>query len=271
MSWVIFDWISKRNNYSHLQELKLAEAIAANNPKTVKNLLKQGVDPNLKIVGQNQEAIIFLCFAKQYFNLPAGYLSDRERTSYRLVAQKECLELLLVFGADPNLRDSLGRTLLDIAILWCMPDIVKLLLLHGADPNTKDRHGITPLMKTAILGIEDARPQSDKLKIAIHLIESGAELDAQAPDGKTALMYATGNSRLQMVELLISSGASVSICDRFGNRADDIIDRGVTPQQRVYLQKILTQPPIDLLKYQYQNLIPEGNRLLKSLLDSEVE
>lgn len=266
MSWVIFDVVNKIKNYSRQQELKLAKAIAINDLTEVRQLLEQGVDPNVQIIGQACEPIIFLIFEKKHFTLPKASIDDRPKTLYHITAKLECLQLLIEYGVDLNVRDSLGRTLLDIAILWCLPDTVKLLLVNGADPNLRDTKDITPLMKTAILGIKDARPIKDKLQIVMHLIDSGAEINAQAPDGKTALMYATGNSRIEIVELLVSSGASLSICDRYGNRACDIIDRGVTQSQRAYLHQILTQPQLNSIKYKYQQLIPEGDRFFDSIL-----
>ena len=221
MSWII-KVVEKIRLYSQRQELSLAKAVATNDVAAVKKLLEQGVDPNTKIVGQASQSLIFSVFEKVWFTLPQELISDRSRTSYYITAKEKCLRLLLEYKANPNVRDSLGRSVLEIAILWCMPHIVKLLLLNGADPNFRDKNGITPLMKTAILGIQDARPIKDKLQIIMHLIESGAEIDAQTPDGKTALMYATGNARMEIVELLVSSGASLSVTDSQGNQARDI-------------------------------------------------
>ena len=267
MSWIIFDVLDRLTQYSRKQETKIIKAIASNNIAEVKKLLQQGVDPNLKISDRNNLPLIFSVFEKNYFTLPQGTIGDSSKTLYRIDVKQECLRLLLEYGADPNLRDNSGRTALEIAILWCMPDIVKLLFVHGADPNLRDARDLTPLMKTAILGIKDARPIKDKLQIIMHSIDSGAEIDAISREGKTALMYATGNSRIEIVELLISSGASLSIRDPQGNRAADVIDRNVTPQQRDYLKKILTQPQLNLIKYKYREFIPEGDRLLNSLIN----
>ena len=195
-------------------------------------------------------------------------MGDRPNISYNITAKEQCLGLLLEYGGDPNVRDSLGRTVLEIAILWCLPNIVKLLLLNGADPNLRNGDRLTPLMKTAILGIQDARPMDDKLKIIMYLLDSGAEIDAQAPDGKTALMYAVGNIRLNIVKFLVSSGASLTITDHQGNQACDIISQSINQQQRVYLHKILTQPQLNIAKYQYQQFIPEGDRLLAPIINN---
>lgn len=270
MSWVIYHAEKHHRNLRKKQELQLAEAVANDNLVTVKQLLNRGINPNVRIIGQAREPLVFLAFSKEWFTLPFAKIGDRSKTSYRITAKPECLGLLLKYGANPNVRDSLGRTLLEIAILWCLPDTVKQLLLNGADPNLRATNGQTPLMRSVILGIQDARPMHHKIQIMMYLLDSGAEIDAQTPEGKTALMFAVGNSRLEIVELLISSGASLQITDNQGNQARDIINQGLTlPEQQAALRKILSQPQVNVIKYKYQEFIPEGDRLLASIINHQ--
>jgi uncharacterized protein len=177
VSWIIYHLVKKHHAFGNTQKLKLAEAVASNNLLMVKKLLDRGIEPNIRIVGQANEPLIFLAFSKDWFTLPLEKTGDRPKTSYKITAKSKCLSLLLKYGADPNVRDSQGRTILDIAILWCLLDTVKLLLLSGADPNCKAKNGKTPLMKAAILGIQDARPMQHKLQIIMHLLDSGAEIN----------------------------------------------------------------------------------------------
>jgi|GEM_PF-1957586 len=269
VSWVIYHAVAKNRIWAKKQELKLANAVAKNDLTAVTRFLNKGVNPNVRIVGQNREPLIFLAFEKSWFSLPLQKIGDRPKKTYKITAKPEYLRLLLKYGANPNLRDSNGRTVLETAILWCLPATVKLLLLNGADPNLLDKNGQTPLMKCAILGIQDARPIEHKREIMMHLLDSGAAIDTQAPDGKTALMYAVGNSRQEIVEFLVSSGASLTIADNRGNRAKDIINRGSTSQQQNCLRKILSQPQMNISRYKYQQYIPEGDRLLATIIKRE--
>lgn len=269
MSWVIYHTFERYFGLAKKRELKLAEAVTSNDLETVKKLLNLGVDPNLRIVGQHREPIIFLCFEKSWFTLPLAKIGDRAKKSYQITAKLECLRLLLEHGAKPDLRDSLGRTALEMAIVWCLPEVVKLLLLYGAEPNLRDAKGQTPLIKAAILGIQDARPMQHKIKIMIDLLDSGAEIDAQTPDGRTALMYAVGHLRLEIVKFLVSNGASLTICDRQGNQAKDIISRSSAIQQQRYLYQILNQPQVNLSKSEYREYVPEGDRQLAPIIKRE--
>lgn len=263
---MILHLLDKLIGYSRRRTLRLVEAIAADDMVTVKKLLRRGVDPNSKIFKRNNEAIIFAIFEKNYFTLPLTLSNNKTQNSYTLRAKQEYLSLLLAYGADPNIRNSFGHSPLDLAIVWCMPQVVKLLLNNGADPNVEDKDAITPLIRAVMLGIQDARPMQDKLEIINYLIDSGASIDTQIKNGKTALMYAIGNSRIEIAELLISSGASLTIKDSQGRKASEIICQGVTFEKRAYLQKILTQSQLNTFKYKYQKLMPEGDRLLHSIL-----
>lgn len=265
MSWVISSVFDRIRTYSKVQELRLAEAVAESDLTQIKRLLKQGVDPNVKIVGTQPSPLIFLTFTKNWFTIPGGFNGDRTKHLYEIKSKQKCLQLLLEQGANPNVRDSFGRTMLSIAITWCMPDTVRLLLDFNADPNLRDKNALTPLMKAVILGIEDARPMVDKLRIAEHLIDSGANLDAAMEDGTTALMYAAAHARMEMADLLVAKGASLSLQDWRGNRALDLVQPWLHPTRRNYLQQILTKSRISIQQGRYYTE-PEGDRLLHNFL-----
>lgn len=263
--------LQKIQNYSQRKELQLAQAIASNNLQEINRLLEEGIDPNVRIVGEQLNPLIFLVFAKNWFTLPANSPYVRGQTLYEINAKTECLHLLLKYQANPNVRDNLGRTVLEIAITWCMPNIVRLLLSFGADPNFTSADGVYPLMKAVMLGIRDARPMAQKLKIAEDLIDSGAEVDALGGNGRTALMYAASHGRMEMADLLVTKGALLSIEDRVGNTAFDLIPDSLCKERRDYLQKILREPqftatPTVTARKYYQP--PEGDRLLGVILEA---
>ncbi|MCO5577776.1 hypothetical protein L7F22_031610 [Adiantum nelumboides] len=62
------------------------------------------------------------------------------------------VELLLQYGAQVNVRDSLGRTPLHNCILYRRNTVAKLLLARGASPAAVDEDGKTPLQVAMELG-----------------------------------------------------------------------------------------------------------------------
>ena len=89
------------------------------------------------------------------------------------------------------------------------------MLEAGADPNAADSAGITILMTAA----EFPYPETVRL-----LLASGAEVNAVANDGRTALLNAvwSADSIDEVAKALVDAGADVTIKDR---------DQGLTPRE----------------------------------------
>jgi uncharacterized protein len=264
LSWEILNVVKRLASYSRKREIELAKAVANDDVTELEKLLRRGVNPNIRIVSQNLNPLIFLTFQKNSFSLPPSLSHNVRQELYEIVPKTECLGCLLKYGAEPNSRNNFDKTVLDLAIIWCLPDTVKLLLEYGADVNLGDRQGITPLMKTVILGIKDARSMADKLQISQYILDFGADINARTVDGTTALMYAVRNCRLEMMEFLLARGASLFITDERGNRAGDLIPKFLPGDRYEYLYKMLTPAPLnsdDLTSDE-----PEGDRLLKVIL-----
>jgi ankyrin repeat protein len=77
---------------------------------------------------------------------------------------------------------------------------VKRLVDQGADPNVRDPEGHTVLM---LIASSDATP----VDVVQSLIERGADLNAKDPDGKTALDFAKRRGSTAIVDLLVKAGA----------------------------------------------------------------
>ena len=109
-----------------------------------------------------------------------------------LYGNAHAVELLLLKGADPNVRNDAGAT----ALLWAVDDTeaARLLLEHGADPNIRSADGLTPLVLAAA-----HYGSTDILKL---LLDHGAKLQGQAVLAKAA---AAGDEAA--IRLLLARGA----------------------------------------------------------------
>ena len=167
----------------------------------------------------------------------------------------EVAELLLKHGADLDVRDATGKTMLHIAIEWfevrdILSDIVEFLLTHGADVNARDdtyngslhvaedfilrrplvtrllKHGVdvnsqnkdgkTPLHVLLEAWIFDEEDEDDVLNHARLLLEHGAEVNIRDKDNQTPLLVAMELNWFEAARILIEHGADANTKNKSG-------------------------------------------------------
>ena len=174
---------------------KLLEATISGDVKSVKKLLKEGADPNVR----DEEG-----------RTPLHHAVKDNRL--------DIVKLLVESGADVNAPDNYGLTPLHYAVHCGYEKFVDFLLRHGADPNAKDIGGNTPLHISAFeghpatiilpleLGSRSEEPET-YMRIAKLLIKSGADVNMKNNGGRTPLHAAVLQNRIDIVRLLLESGA----------------------------------------------------------------
>lgn len=111
------------------------------------------------------------------------------------------LPLLIESGADVNAKDKKGITVL----MWACVNTAKIakpvefLISKGADVNARENsNGETALMSAAFVGNVEA---------VLALIKNGADVNAKAYNGATALSTAIVHGHIEIENILRSSGA----------------------------------------------------------------
>jgi ankyrin repeat protein len=157
-------------------EERLANAVVANDLRTVRDLVERGADYNAK--DDHGKGCSPLAYAV---------------TLNRL----EMAHLLLDLGASPNSYDKDGSNLLQTALVFGRYKMAKLLMEHGANPDAK-MDG-SPLLH---LFIAQGR------KNAVHFLAGwGASINAKDSDGFSALELADFLGQEEVAGILRKYGA----------------------------------------------------------------
>ncbi|NWX15026.1 UACA protein, partial [Aegotheles bennettii] len=119
-----------------------------------------------------------------------------------------CLQKLLQFNCPTENVDLQGRTALHDAAMSDCSSSIQLLCDHGASVNSKDGDGRTPL----VLATQMCRPTVCQL-----LIDRGADVNARDKQNRTALMLGCEYGCKDAVEVLLKNGADVSLTDGLGH------------------------------------------------------
>jgi ankyrin repeat protein len=129
--------------------------------------------------------------------------------------------------ADIDKTDEYGQTLLNIASSRSSHELVELLLKKGADSNKADNRGNTPLHlacekrycegyhKTERIKREKIE-QEKQVKIAILLLNNGAQVDAPNNKGHTPLHLAAYGGHKDLTKLLMQKEANINLADKKG-------------------------------------------------------
>ena len=115
------------------------------------------------------------------------------------------IKTLISLGADINAEDSKGWTPLLVAAAAGHTTSTAVLLEMEADVDHCATDFTTPLYLACAKGHDD---------VVIQLIEAGSDLEAKVGDDElTALMIATGKSKISTTHLLIQKGADIEARD----------------------------------------------------------
>ena len=158
-----------------------------NHPKIVEILLSAGADVNVTMAG-GWTALMFACA----YNYPS------------------IVSLLLQAGADHSIRTTKWAAIHSATSKYEDPAILIELAKAGADLNEVTHVGATPLILACQLNFE--------LTVNV-LLNYHISIDSQTKHGFTALMAAVCNNNVNIVEILLSEGASVNITDNEGRSA----------------------------------------------------
>ena len=118
-----------------------------------------------------------------------------------------------------------GRTALNIAVERAQKPSVLALLDAGADVNIATELGSTPLLSAV---------RNENIDLMRLLLKAHASLSIKDEDGWTVLHWAvSGKGNMEMVELLVDSGASLTAVTKNGNMPYDMaVTGGNVPIQK---------------------------------------
>ena len=120
------------------------------------------------------------------------------------------LNLLLKYGADPNVAAYNGDAPLHHATRAPNPGCVRPLLESGADVNAVNAWNVSPLSYTTAF--------RDDLRYLEPLLEKSVDMDHKDRHGRSALMRAVLNNRPNLVKCLLDNGGKLVERDAWGSQ-----------------------------------------------------
>ena len=134
----------------------------------------------------------------------------------------DIVNALLKSGANPNARDSSGANPFLYAIELGNLFVAELLLTHGADAQIADAKGRSLLHYSALETFVAAEELGDRLPLLKQAVESAAEdlflSDSADHEGRTPLHYTVAAGNRSLLRWLLDRGADLSGGSMFGGK-----------------------------------------------------
>ncbi len=222
---------------------RLMRASANGDTQTVKSLLDEGAQVNLKD-NKGASALHYACTGGLALHDIADWDADRimlviphlndpsdtvkvlldhgaqvdlqmENGWFALMVASGCgffktVHMLLDHGAQVDLQNEDGGSALRAASYYGHPEVVRVLLDRGAQVDLQKEDGGSALMGASYYG---------HLEVVRVLLDRGAQVDLQKEDGGSALMGASYYGHLEVVRVLLDRGAQVDLQKEDGGSA----------------------------------------------------
>jgi ankyrin repeat protein len=176
---------------------ELRSKVAYQDIEGVEKLILSGADVNARDEMQGNTALILAC-------------------SYGFT---DIAKLLISNGADVNVHNTMYGTSPLIAAAFISEELVEILLANGADVHGKTNEGTTAFT-SSILGVLGGYITTS---VASLLLEKGADVNeatSSGPaEGYTCLMMAAVNNNPELVKFLLSKGADINAKAKDGTTA----------------------------------------------------
>ena len=175
--------------------------------------------------------IVLLPFLMAYATVQAASYDELLRAAE--LGDAKYIERFIDKGMDPNTADAKGNTLLMIATREGHQALVLTLIRRKANANRRNQHGDTALMLASLRGDREIARMlidlggaevkhsgwapihyaafQDKHEMIQYLIAKGADKDALAPNGYTALMLAARSGHTDAARALLHEDVDINV------------------------------------------------------------
>eukprot|EP00210_Caulerpa_lentillifera_P005401 g5163.t1 len=187
---------------------RINKTIESDDSKTVKQILCEGLDPNV-VFGKNKDSLLIIAAQNDSIESAKVLLEHGSSMEYKNSLGKTALsrtasfgspKFLISRGADIESKDNGGLSPLALASWFNHIQVVRILIEQGADIESRDNDQWTPLHLAV---------HRNRINIVKELIEAGSDIDSKEEDDWTPLHFAARHNLEEITNELISNNADI--------------------------------------------------------------